>query len=476
MRQRFVRLWTVTLLLTAAAATARADAVDTFLKAEMSRRHIPGISVVVVRDGKVIKAKGYGRANVETGAPATPDTVYELASVTKQFTATAVMMLVEEGRVKLEESILTYLPDLPEAWKPVTVRHLLNHTSGIRSYTSLPAFLANLRKDYTQAELIRLVAGYPLDFPPGERFVYNNTGYFLLGMLIEKVSGKSYEEFLKERIFQPLGMTATRLNNRRAVIPNRAAGYDWAQNQLRNAEYLSPTQPFSAGALVSSVRDMAKWDAALNGERLLKRSTLEQMWQPSRLADGKTHGYGFGWAIYDYQGQKVVGHGGGIPGFSTCIARFPEHKLTVTLLANLSGVDSARLAHGVAARYIPALAEAEKRAERARAEEAKKSAPKEDPKVTERLRTLIQATIDGTPAPEQFTPEMRAQIFPDRVREAQTALKSLGALKTLTLLGQTEADGVVTYRYRAVFGETTLICVMGVNREGKISQLALSPE
>jgi D-alanyl-D-alanine carboxypeptidase len=435
------------LVLAAAAGSARADAVDDFLKAEMSKRHIPGLSVVVVRDGKAIKTKGYGLANVETGTRATPDTVYELASVTKPFTAVAVMMLVEEGKVGLEESVLTYLPDLPEAWKPVTVRHLLNHTSGIRSYTSMPAFLANLRKDYTQAELIRLVGEFPLGFQPGERFVYNNTGYFLLGMLIEKVSGKSYEGFLKERIFQPLGMNATRLNSRRDVIPNRAAGYDWSQSRLRNAEYVSPTQPFAAGALVSSVRDMAKWDAALNGEKLLKRSTLEQMWQPTLLANGKTHNYGLGWAVYDYQGQRVIGHGGGIPGFSTYVARFPQHKLTVTLLSNLSGVDSAYLAHGVAARYIPALAEAEKRAQRARAEEAKRPAPKEDPKITERLRTLLQATIDGTLDPDQFTPAMRAEIFPDRVEEARTALRSLGALKTLTLLSQSSADGVTTYRY-----------------------------
>ena len=238
------------------------DGVDAFVQGLMQKRHIPGVSVAVVHDGSVVLEKGYGLANLELGVPATENTVYQLASVTKTFTATAVMMLVQEGKLALDDKITERLPDLPTAWQKVTIRHLLSHTSGIKSYTSVRDFHKTSRKDYAQRELLDLVAKEPLEFTPGEKWNYSNTGYFLLGMLIEKVGGKPYGEFMAERIFKPLNMAHTRANDLRAIIPNRAQGYEWNGKELRNGEYVSPSQPFAAGMLVSNVSDLVKWDAA----------------------------------------------------------------------------------------------------------------------------------------------------------------------------------------------------------------------
>ncbi len=330
------------------AAVSSTSGIDDYIQGLMQKRHIPGVSIAVVRDGKVILAKGYGVANVELSVPATERTVYQLASVTKMFTATAIMMLVAEGKLKLDDRITERLSDLPAAWRDVTVRHLLNHTSGIKSYTSVKDFHKTSRKDYDRRELLALVTKVPLEFAPGEKWSYCNTGYFLLGMLIEKVSGKEYGAFLDERIFQPLGMTQTRVNDLRAIIPDRAQGYEWNGKTLRNGEYVSPSQPFAAGMLVSSVNDLIKWDAALGEGRLLKPSILEQMWTPTRLNKGGEKEYGFGWQVHKENGHRLVSHGGGIPGFSTELSRFIDDRLTVIVLTNQEGGHAGGAAQGIA--------------------------------------------------------------------------------------------------------------------------------
>jgi len=448
-----------------AAGPAAADKVDDYVRRQMRGRNVPGVSVAVVQEGKVAKIRGYGLANVELAVPATAETVYQLASVTKQFTATAVMMLVEEGKIDLDETITRYLEGLPAAWGEVTVRHLLNHTSGIKSYTGLPDFAKSFRKDYTKDELIRLVADLPLEFAPGERFSYNNTGYFLLGMLIEKVSGKEYGTFLKERIFDPLGMTRTRVNDLTAVIPNRATGYGWSPKGLRNGEYVSPTQPYAAGALVSTVTDLVKWDAALDGERLLKRATLLRMWRPTRLNDGKTHDYGFGWSLGLYRTRPRVHHGGGIPGFSTYVARYPEERLTVIVLANSETANAGSLADGIAAFYIPALVA-----------NAPKPIPDSDAATTERLREVMARVAAGDANPEWFTETARKVLFPDRIAEAKAMLGSHGKLKAFDLMAE-RTDGAIRVReYRASFGDLTLRGIFGLTAEGKIDRLGMRPE
>jgi D-alanyl-D-alanine carboxypeptidase len=452
-------------------AKAKADAtpdsssasIDNFVQSRIQKRHIPGVSVAIVRDGKLVRANGYGLANVELSVPATERTVYQLASVTKTFTATAVMMLVEEGKLKLDDKITALLRDLPAAWEKVTVSHLLNHTSGIKSYTSTKDFFKHSRKDFSQREILDLVAKEPLEFAPGEKWRYNNSGYFLLGMLIEKVTGKKYGEFLDERIFKPLGMTQTRVNDLHAVIPNRAQGYTWDGKQIRNGEYVSPTQPFSAGMLVSSVADLVKWDAALCTETLLKRSTLEQMWTPTKLTKGEPANYGFGWEVSKVNGHRLVSHGGGIPGFSTYLARFVDDNLSVIVLTNEDGGNAASIARGIAGQVLPALAE--------KAEEA---IADHDEKTTERLKGVIDHALRGEADPELFTTQAQKELVPLIKRQRGDAAE-FGALKRFQLVERKATDEGVHLRYRVECEKETLQAFFDLDKAGKVARLGIRP-
>lgn len=316
-------------------SVASADKVDDCIQAETKRHQIPGLSLAVLKNGQILKAKGYGFANVEWSVPATPETVYQLASITKCFTAAAVMQLVEDGKLTLKDKIAAYLPDLPKAWSEITVWHLLTHSSGIKNYTQLPAIADNPERHFNAVETITLVADLPLEFQPGERYDYSNTGYYVLGMLIEERSGQSYGAFLEKRIVKPAGMVDTRVNDFSDLIPRRATGYVLRESGIGNGVFVNPSQPFSAGALVTSVSDLAKWDAALYTDKILKQSTLQQMWRPAEL--GPLSNYGLGWGTRERQGRRYVQHNGGIIGFSTHMRRGLDDGLTIIVLANLSG-------------------------------------------------------------------------------------------------------------------------------------------
>jgi CubicO group peptidase (beta-lactamase class C family) len=277
------------------ATSVQADAVDDYVRSQMRTRHIPGVSLAIVRDGKIIKAQGYGVANLELNVPATNTTVYEIGSNTKQFTAAAIMMLVEEGKVQLEDKIAKYFPDAPETWNRITIRHLLTHTSGIQNHVAVPGYLNIFKTSITsettpaREELLRMFFKLPLEFQPGETWAYDNTGYYLLGIVIEKASGKTYWQFLEERIFKPLGMAATRNTEPTPLVPNRASGYKWVKDHFENRPILAPFVAFSAGSILSTVEDMAKWDAALYTEKLLKRSSLDQIWTAATTKTERNH-------------------------------------------------------------------------------------------------------------------------------------------------------------------------------------------
>ncbi len=447
-----------------AEARSTIEGVDAYVQALMQKRHIPGVSIAVVRDGEVVLAKGYGLANVELGVPATEDTVYQLASVTKTFTSAAVMLLEAEGKLSLDDRITDRLSGLPEAWKDVTVRHLLNHTSGIKSYTSVEDFHKAARKDFDRREILDLVATAPLEFAPGEKWSYSNTGYFLLGMLIEEVAGKPYGEFMAERVFGPLGMAHTRANDLRAVIPGRAQGYEWDGKVLRNGEYVSPSQPFAAGMLVSSVADLVKWDAALANGTLLDGPTLERMWTPTRLNDGEEAGYGLGWGTSKVNGHRRVSHGGGIPGFSTELARYPNDKLTVIVLTNADGGHAGAIARKVAGMFVPELAE-----------EGEEPIADPDEPTTERLRGVLEGALKGEVDADLFTDEAKEALVP-RIRDDKERLASFGALKSFELLDRNEGDGVVRLRYRAVLENETLQMSFTLDEQGKIRGVGLRIE
>lgn len=435
--------------------------VDDYMKAEMQRQRIPGASLAVVKDGQIILAKGYGLANVEHQVAVKPETIFQSGSMGKQFTATAVMMLVEAGKLNLSDPITKYFTDAPDSWKNITVRHLLTHTAGTTDYPRDFDF----RRDYTEDELLKRAEAIPLAFQPGEKWSYSNLGYVLLGILIHKVSGQFYGDFLQERVFKPLGMTTARIISEADIVPNRAAGYRLVKGELKNQDWVSPSLNTTAdGALYLTVYDMAKWDAALYTEKLLKRSSLEQMWTPVKLNDSKTSPYGFGWSLGEVRGHHIIEHGGAWQGFKSYIARYVDDKLTVIVFANLIQANPGRIAHGVAALYNSELAPV-----------PLKAIEDKEPQVTALAKDIIQKATAGTLDSTPFTAEAWTEISRS-ASQVGDFLKTLGPLNAIELLERTEQEANRAYRYRLKYKDTNLIFVMGLNKDGKIVRLNLQVE
>ena len=330
---------------------SHSDAVAQYVNAEMARQHIPGLTLLIAQNGKTVRAEGYGLSNIELNVAAKPESIFQSGSVGKQFTATAVMMLVEAGKVGLDDPLTKYFPEAPATWKQVTVRELLSHTAGFTDYPKN----FDMRKDYTEADLLRMVESVPLAYPPGTSWSYSNLGFLTLGVLIHKVTGQFYGDFLQQRIFKPLGMSTTRVISEADIVPNRSAGYRLVKGQIKNQEWVSPTLNTTAdGALYFSVLDLAKWDAALYTDKLLKRSSLDQMWTVTPLKNGKPNSghYGFGWFIEIQRGHKLIEHGGAWQGFETQISRYVDDGLTIIVLTNLEGADPGHVAQGIANIYF----------------------------------------------------------------------------------------------------------------------------
>ena len=350
-----VASWAVQLSATDRAAD-QPDAVDNYVAAEMAKEKVPGLALLVSRSGKIVRAQGYGMANIELQVPVKPETIFQSGSVGKQFTATAIMMLVEEGKIGLDDPLTKYFPDAPAAWKEVTIRELLSHTAGFTDYPK--SF--DMRKDYTEAEELKMVEAVPLAYAPGTSWSYSNLGYLTLGLVIHKASGEFYGDFLQERIFRPLGMTTTRIISEADIVPNRSAGYRLVKGEVKNQEWVSPTVNTTAdGSLYFSVLDLAKWDAALYTEKLLKRSSLEQMWTVEKLKNGKPNSghYGFGWFIESKKGHRVVEHEGEWQGYETVISRYVDDQLTVVVLTNLDAAKPGTIADHVAEMYLSGKAQ-----------------------------------------------------------------------------------------------------------------------
>lgn len=317
------------------AADQATDPVRVFVRAEMQNQHIPGLTLLVSKNGKPIRAEGYGVSSLELNVAAKPETIFQSGSVGKQFTATAVMMLVEAGKLGLEDPLSKYFPDAPSSWRQVTVRELLSHTAG---FTDYPKDFDE-RKDYTEEELLKIVEAIPLAYPPGTSWSYSNLGYLTLGILIHKVTGEFYGDFLQQRIFRPLGMTTTRIISEADIIPNRSAGYRLVNGELKNQEWVSQSLNTTAdGSLYFSILDLALWDAALYTDRLLKKSSLAQMWTVAPLVNGQPNPghYGYGWFIEVQDGRRLIEHEGQWQGFETQISRYVDDKLTVVVLKRSS--------------------------------------------------------------------------------------------------------------------------------------------
>jgi len=445
------------------AQTGDIDArVDKYVQDSIRQQRIPGLALAVMRDGQIIKAKGYGLSNLELGVPVSPQTIFQSGSVGKQFTATGVMMLVEEGKVGLDDKVAKHFPGAPDSWNTFTVRNLLTHTSGLKDYTDKNF---DYRRDYTEEDLLKILQTLPFDFAPGDKWSYSNSGYMLLGILIHKATGKFYGDFLQERIFRPLGMTTTRIISEADIIPNRAAGYRLVKGVVKNQEWVAPSLNTTAdGALYFTVLDLAKWDAALYTEKLIKRSSLDQMWTPVKLNDGKTSPYGFGWRIAEMNGHKLIEHGGSWQGFTTGISRYVDDKLTVVALCNLdsSHARPEDIIHGVAGIYEPALTPPP----------PAKPIEDKEPQVTKLFRDLLQKIGQGKAEAGAFTEEARKKWFPDRVKDFQEALEDLGPAKALDLLERKEDAGLRSYVYRLTFEDGRVVKLnLKLTEKNKIAAL-----
>src|SRR5215472_11603247 len=335
--------------------------VDEVVRAQIREQHIPGVSVAVMREGKIIKAAAYGFANLELKVPLTTEMLFKSGSLVKQFTATSVMMLVEEGKVGLDDEISKYLPEAPTSWKGVTIRRLLTHTSGIRDFFGEDGDpKLDPHHDYSEDEWIRLFSAQSMRFSPGDKWSYCNAGYILLGAVIHRVTGKTWFEFEKVRIFDPLGMTSVRLISTDDITANRASGYVLVNKELKNEPWVTPSWASTAcGSLYLTVFDMAKWDAALYTERLIRRSSLEEMWTPVKLNNGSSYPYGFAWRTRQVNGHRLMQHDGVETAFTTRFVRYVDDDISIVVLMNLGEDEDAvmptRMTDSVAAIYISSL-------------------------------------------------------------------------------------------------------------------------
>lgn len=316
------------------ALTAR---VDEYVNSLVRQNRFSG-AILLARDGKVLLSKGYGMANLENEIPNTPQTKFRLGSLTKQFTAAAILLLQERGKLSVQDGVCKYVENCPAAWQAITVHHLLTHTSGIPNMTSFPEFQKAKFFPMTPIEAIAMFKDKALEFVPGEKFSYSNSGYILLGHIVERASGKSYADFVRENIFQPLGMKNTDLDTNSAIVKNRAAGYTRGPNGIINAEYINMTIPYAAGAMYSTVEDLYLWDRALYAEKLISKKSLEAMTTPFK------DGYAYGLSIGEQYGLKTIVHGGGIEGFSTFLTRFTDGDGTVIVLSNIDSANSGLVA------------------------------------------------------------------------------------------------------------------------------------
>ncbi len=318
------------------------EKVETYMKATEKVDGFSG-SILIARNGQPVVHKGYGMANIELNVPNKPETVFRLGSVTKQFTGMAITMLQERGKLSVNDPLCKYFADCPATWQPITVKQLLTHNSGITNYTAFPDFAKTTVLPTSNSAMFGQLKDKPLDFTPGEKYAYSNSGYFLLGTIIEKVSGKTYADFLQENIFTPLKMKNTGYDNPLLIINNRAAGYTRQGGKFMNAAYMDMTVPFAAGAMYSTTGDLLLWDQALYTEKLVSRKSLDEIFTPNK------NGYGYGWGINTRFEKQQISHGGSIFGFSTQISRFPTERLTFVVLSNVQGSPAGRIANDLSA-------------------------------------------------------------------------------------------------------------------------------
>lgn len=449
------------LLLTA--AVAHADALDDRIRSIMAERHIPGSAVAVVENGKVVRIKGYGVATLEFNVPVTTETVFEIGSVSKQMTAAGIMLLVQDGKVVLDEKILRYLPNTPEAWSGVTVRHLLTHTSGVKSYSSLDGF--SLSERMTVNDFIKKLSPHPLEFTPGEKNIYSNSGFNLLAYIIETQSGKKYMDFMRERIFIPLGMTKTGDRDPQFVIPLRANGYEWRQDRYTGRDG-NLTDLMGAGSIVSTINDMTKWEAALRGDKLLNAQSKKEIWTQFTFNNGKPSPYGFGWRLSDVRGNKLIGHSGQTAGFGAAIHRYIDSDVTVIALTNLGELGMGSLIATAAAKhYIPQLSL-----------KAVNTVLSVDPALLANVESALRGRYDRSVDVNLFTTSAAQTLGSQRAKNLNTRIEKFAPVTRVKFVKRETIDERDTINAIVETSKRIFLWRIIVDESGKISEMNLDEE
>jgi D-alanyl-D-alanine carboxypeptidase len=455
----------VAMLSLASAAHAQTDSVDAFVGDFIQRHRIPGAAISVVHRGRVVKATGYGLANLELNVPATGHSVFEIGSMTKQVTAELVMMLVEEGKLSLDDSLTKYLPGAPDEWRGIRLRHLLTHTSGLHDWEGDTAF--SYRREYTTEEFIAFVARYPLDFPPGARFSYTNSAFPLLGKVIEKVTGVPYERYATERVFKAAGMVETRFRHQADIVPNHASGYVDNKGTFENGEPLRPVIVAPNGGVLSTAADMARWNIALTNGVLVNPASMELMMTPVRFNDGSTFSGGIAWFLDAFRGHRFVLHNGStVAGYSSVIYRYRDDDLSVVVLMNIDRFDTVNnLATNVASFYVPGLAIRSLR-----------ERPDPDPALSKRLLAMLADVADNRDS-EMLAPNLRNPGGPVKTNPAR-GFKASNARMALLEVEDHGSNGVEhfglkvrwVYRYKVTGDGRTAYYTIELTPDGKVTR------
>jgi CubicO group peptidase (beta-lactamase class C family) len=457
-------------------------AIDRYVTAEIARERIPGAEVGIYRDGHAILKKGYGLANVELSVPVTPDTLMQSGSTGKQFVATAIMQLVEHGKIKPDDSITQYFPDAPASWKPIKIKNLLSHTSGLSEYESAerarPGGEFDLRMDFSEEELLHKIEQLPIDFAVGEQWSYRNTNYVLLGTVIHRVTGLPYGEYLHQKLFAPTGMSITRIISDRDIIPHRSSGYEIKGGKLHNQQWVSPTFNSTAdGALYFNVVDLEKWDRALYGKDIIQPESLKIMWTPFVLNDGHANGegYGFGWFVHEINGHRVIEHGGAWQGFTCGISRYVDDKLTVVVLTNLDSDHATPegMVHVIAGLVEPKLLP-----------EPTPTIADSRPQIASTVRAVILQTLESVDvsnyyaayAASFYDEEAGHRFGPEQVAELRGNLGAKWLDTPLALLKRKpEGDGIFSTFRTGSAGNFRQVVAL-TNAEGKLKFLVVLPD
>ena len=424
---------------------------DEYVRIMMLKKHIPAVSVAVLKDGKMLKMQSYGLANIETDSPTKSQTVYKLGSLSKQFIAVAVMLLQQDGKINLDDRVSRYLDSLPPAWQSITIRNLLTHTSGlVRDAPDFdPLKVRPLRDD------IKAIYSLPLDFAPGTQWDYSNMNYYVLAAVIGKVTGMDWGEWISKHIFKPCRMNQTRTVSMTDLILNRANGYKRASEGWENAEIWLALRP--SGAFVSSIADLAKWDSILCSNSLLSAASKKQMWTAMKLIDGQNAHYGFGWFVDSVNNHLRIHHDGGVPGFRSDFERVPDDQLSVIVLTNVGSANAERIAQTIAGFFLPELKPV-----------PEKALTETEPEITARVKSFVyrlqkQSTID--------TSTLSANLIKNLNNEAMRSLADAisGKIYSIILVGRREFKSKRTYRYRLDYGYDHLYLIIQFDSQNKIT-------